>query len=348
MSDSLTLARQFREALLRRDAAAQAEVLRAYERIWKKLSAEIERVVTQIQARGNAPSLIFEQRRLQQLQHQVAKEINGVAATASEVTLREQARVVEQAREHSTRLMQAAGPRLSVNFASLAREELQHLIGVAQDGSPVADVFKAVGREMGLASGDVIKNGLIEGLALGQNPKRIAAVIRDKVRGIQGQRERDPKVVQRLNTNVRQSILGSYREATRLGYAANSELLSGWVWTAVRSATTCIVCWAMDGRVFPADQPLVSHVNCRCVMRPLLPGQSPGQLGPEAFGKLERGVQKDILGDLAFSAYELGQVKLDDFVGIRTDDRWGDSRFRRGLEEIIGKAEVQKLRKKQK
>jgi len=38
MSDALILARQFRASLLRRDAAAQAEILRAYEAIWTKLT----------------------------------------------------------------------------------------------------------------------------------------------------------------------------------------------------------------------------------------------------------------------------------------------------------------------
>jgi len=37
-------------------------------------------------------------------------------------------------------------------------------------------------------------------------------------------------------------------------------------------------------------------------------------------------------------------VELKDFVGIRSDQRWGDSRFRRSLEDIIGKATVKKLR----
>jgi len=98
----------------------------------------------------------------------------------------------------------------------------------------------------------------------------------------------------------------------------------------------------------PAGEPLVSHITCYCVARPLLPGQSPGESGPAGFANLEPGVQKAILGDLAFSAYESGLVELGDFVGVATDPQWGDSRFRKGLEQIIGKAEVQKLRKLQK
>ena len=349
MSDALILARQFRANLLRRDAAAQAEVLRAYETVWEKLSDEIERVASQLQKKGSSPSLLFEQNRLGQLQDELAAEILDVAKKAGKITLREQSKVVDLAREHSARLMKAAATdaRVRISFASLAKDEIRHLVGVMQDGSPVAQAFRKLGQQMGLESAEPIKKALIEGMALGRNPRSIAAAVRREVDAgfTPGRVTRsDPRVVRVLNMGIRHQVLGAYREATRLNYEDNKKLLSGWVWTATRSATTCVICWAMDGTIFPADEPFVSHVNCRCVMRPLLPGQTPGQLGPAAFNKLEPGVQKEILGDLAFKAYDSGMVKLEDFVGVRSDPRWGDSRIRLGLENIIGKPNVEKLR----
>jgi hypothetical protein len=348
MKDVLTLARQFRAELLANDADAQAAVLRAYDALWQGLNAEIERVVTQIQAKGSSPSLLFQRQRLEQLQHELADEINRVAGTASEITLRNQARVVEWARSHSLQMMESAGrtARLRFNFSNLATDEIRHLIGIARDGSPVRNIFNEIARSLSIESGEAIKNALIEGMALGSNPRRIAAAVRKQVDG-GPDRELNPRTVTRLNAAVRQEVLGAYREATRLSYQDNAKVLAGWIWTATRSATTCIICWAMDGTVFPADAPLISHVNCRCVMRPLLPGQSPGETGADAFAKLARGVQKDILGDLAFAAYEDGLLELKDFVGIMSSERWGDSRFRRGLDDIIGKSTVHKLRLKQ-
>lgn len=350
MSDALILARHFRASLLRRDAAAQAEILRAYEDIWKKLSVEIERIAARIAAGGNSPSLLFEQNRLQQLQGQLAVEINDVAAKAGAVTVREQARVVDLARAHSLRLMQAAAserPRVRANFASLAKDELRHLVGVMRDGSPVAEAFRKLGQQMGLDSAEPVKRALLQGMALGSNPRRIAAAVRREVDGnFQPGRvtRSDPRAVRMLNLGVREQVMGAYREATRLGYAENQRLLGGWVWTSTRSATTCVLCWGRDGDIFPASTPFISHVSCRCVPRPLLPGQSPGQSGEDAFAKLEVGVQRDILGDTAFSAYESGMLNLKDFIGIRTDLRWGDSLYRRSLEDILGRGVVRKLR----
>lgn len=349
MSDSIILARQFRASLLRRDAAAQAEVLRAYESIWKKLTADIERVAEKIKAAGNSPSLLFEKDRLQQLQDELAIEIGQVARKAGAITTREQADVIELARAHSVRLMQAAATdkRVRINFARLPKDELHHLVGVMQDGTPVAQAFRKLAKSMGIESGEAVKSALLEGMATGANPRRIAAAVRRQVdEGFTPGRvtRSDPRVVRALNIGVRHQVLGAYREATRLNYERNQRLLSGWVWTATRSATTCVICWAMDGKVFPPGEPLVSHLNCRCVMRPLLPGQKAGEPGADAFRKLEPGVQREILGDLAFNAYDSGMVKLEDFVGMKTDLRWGDSRYRLGLEDILGKANVQKLR----
>lgn len=350
MSDSLTLALKFRQALLRREAAAQEEIIRAYEGIWKDLTIEIERVAGKLQAGGNSPSLLFEQGRLKELQDQLAIEISDVAQKAGAITTREQAQFVELARAHSVRLMEAGANEIKairVNFASLAKDELRHLVGVMQDASSVAGAFRKLGQQIGLDSAEPVKRALLRGMALGSNPRQIAAAVRREVDvGFQPGRvtRSDPRAVRLLNMGIREQVMGAYREASRLTYDENKKLLGGWAWTAKRSATTCIICWAMDGQVFPADAPLVSHVSCHCVMRPLLPGQDSGETGPDAFNKLERGVQKEILGDLAFNAYDSGMVQLKDFVGTGSDMRWGDFRFRRGLEDIIGKSTVQKMR----
>jgi SPP1 gp7 family putative phage head morphogenesis protein len=348
MSDALIMARQFRDALLLRDAAAQAEVLRAYETIWKKLAGEIERIARQIQTEGSSPTLIFQQGRLQSLQDQLAIEIERVASVAGRITVTQQSGVVAAARTQAVSLMKAAGRDAGAraSFATLATDEVTHLVGIAQDGSPVAGLFKHLAKVLKLESGDVIKDELIKGMALGSNPRAIATAIRRSVDAKENGAE-DPRMVRRLNMAVREQVIGAYTEVTRLSYQKNARLLEGWVWTAKRSATTCIVCWAMDGEIFPASEPKASHIGCRCVMRPLLPGQSPGELGPDAFAKLETGVQKSILGDTAYSAYESGMVELKDFVGIRSDFRWGDSRYRRSLEDIIGRATARKLRSRE-
>lgn len=345
MSDALILARQFRAALLQRDAAAQMQILRAYEQIWTRLSGEIERVVQQIQDAGTSPALVFEQERLQQLQDKLAIEIDRLVSFTSNLTVKNQSAVVAAARVQAAQLMRAAGRDAGarVSFASLANDELAHLIGRAQDGSPVRGMYHQLARLMKLESGEVVREEVQTGLVLGKNPRAIARAIRQKVDDQQNAQS-DPRLVRRLNTAVRQEVLGAYREATRLGYEENKHLLGGWVWTSTRSATTCVLCWAMDGKVFPAGESMVSHLNCRCVMRPLLPGQSPGQLGTDAFGRLERGVQRDILGESALSAYESNMLTLDDFVGFRSDLRWGDSRYRRSLEDILGRATARQLR----
>lgn len=327
------LARRFRAALLRREAAAQSAVLAAYEAVWQRLEAELLRVAAAV-AEGGV-SALFERERLRRLQDHLAEAILELAAEAALFTQIEQNAVIELATRHAPELLQAAAHGARATFARLPVDALKHLVGVAQDGSPVSEVFAQVGREMGLASAEPLKQALIEGVALGEHPHKMAARVRAAVDAKGDNPQRDPAVVRRLNLNYREQVLGAYREATRLNYEANARVLAGWRWLATRDPRTCVICWAMDGTVFPADAPMVKHIACRCVMAPLVNGADAGETGPEAFAKLAPGFQQQILGASGYEAYARGDLELHDLIATRHHERWGDSLYRRGLEDVL-------------
>ena len=298
MSDVLQLALKFRAALLRREAAAQRAMLDAYKAVWEKLAEEVAKAGGQVAAAGGeaTPAQLFVERRLQKLQDQLAVAINSLAAAASRRTQSEQSAVIRLAREHAAALLARAGRGantargVAVTFARLPESALTHLVGVAQDGSPVDQLFARIAREMSLESKQVVKRSLVQGVALGWHPNRITAHVRRQVDDTGDNPQRDPKAVRRLNGVMRQQVLGAYREASRLSYEEHKDVLAGWRWTAARGPRTCVICWAMDGTIFPTDTPLQSHPNCRCVMVPVRHGEAARESGAEAFAGLEEGV----------------------------------------------------------
>jgi SPP1 gp7 family putative phage head morphogenesis protein len=333
----LQLAQRFKDWLLKRESRAQAQMLTAYEAAWTRISAEIERLTAEIEQQGGGTGKLFEQERLRAIQDALAQEIVKLAEQASRRTRGEQARVIGAARDHAMRMMEraASDAGVRVRLAGLPKGALEHLVGMAQDGSPLDDLFKQLARDMGAESKDVLKNALIQSVAMGQNPRQAAAYVRRQVDAKGDNPQRDPRIVRKLNSTYRQSVFTSAREANRESYKANSRVVRKWRWLATHDAHTCVVCWAMDGQEFDVDTPFASHINCRCTTVPVIEGDPKPETGPEAFAKLEPGFQKQILGESAYQAYKEGRVRLQDFVGERHSDRWGASLYRRGLADIL-------------
>jgi SPP1 gp7 family putative phage head morphogenesis protein len=335
--------RRFRQWLYDGEARAQTEVLRAYEVAWKAIAEELAKVTSQAGASSEEVtprSFAPEQMRLRELERQIVKEIRKVGRVASNVTMREQERLVKAAERQSARLIESklntgSAVEVGATFNKLPADVINNLVGAASDGSPVRESFDRLAGDLGLATGERVKTALVQGAALGMNPTEIARHVRREVDAKGDNQMRQPAVVRRLNQTVRTESYRALREATRASYEA-SGVTELWRWVSALSPTTCVVCWAMHGKMFPLDVPLESHIACRCVMVPVLDPNEPFETGPERFAKLEHGFQKQVLGETAFEAYQDGRVKLEDLVGIRASERWGRSRYRRSLKEING------------
>ncbi len=333
--------RRFRRWLSDREARAQAEVLRAYEAAWKAIAEELAKITSQQEASSDgdaSPSLAPEQLRLRELERQIVEEIRKVGRVAAEVTLREQARLVQAAERYAARLIESQldtgiAAEVAANFNRLPTDVINNIVGAASDGSPVRESFDRLARDLGLETGERVKTALVRGAALGLNPTEIARRVRREADATGDNPMRQASVVRRLNQTVRTESYRALREATRASYQA-SEVTQGWRWISALAPSTCTLCWAQHGKVFPLDVPLESHIACRCVMVPVLDPDESFETGPEKFAKLEAGYQKQILGESAFEAYRDGRIKIEDLVGVRDSARWGRSRYRRSLKEI--------------
>lgn len=64
--------------------------------------------------------------------------------------------------------------------------------------------------------------------------------------------------------------------------------------------------------------------------------------GEELFARMTPAQQDAKLGQAAGAAYRAGAVKLIDFVGVRRDPDWGDTRYVKSLRQVVGDSEAKR------
>lgn len=337
--------RRFRAALLRREQAAASAMVTRYGQAWTAISGSLTVVTDQIvAARGRGEvvnqSWLDQQDRLRKLRAQVETELTEFGRFASDVTRQNQVDAIRAATVNAERaaMMKAAmadadaasGYQVSGQaqiqgiWSRLPTGAMEDLAGFSADGSPLATLFQSLGAETGTA----MEEALARSLAMGLNPRQIAA----EVRRATGMGLNRALLISRTET------LRAYRETTSRTLEANAELLRGWVWVSGLGKRSCPACWAMHGTEHPVTEKLTGHPACRCVMVPFVKGTQHGvRKGSEVFTTLPEADKEAILGKSAYKAYHAGAATLDDFVGVKHSDLWGDHHYTRSLRSVLGK-----------
>lgn len=330
-----------RRELLRLERGAASEMVRVYGGIWQRLQRELNSLLEEynaaLEANGEiSPSWVYEHDRLHNLQRQVEAELRRFADYAEARIVANERAAVQAAGQHFQEVLAASSSRPGVvaRWDRLPTPAIEDLVGFTANGSPLRTLLD----ELGLAASEAVRSGLIEGLALGQNPREIARRIRGEFGG---------DLVRALRIS-RTETLRSYREATRRNYQANSDIIAGWRWLCAKQPRTCAMCLAMDGSFHTLDEHLDDHPNGRCAMVPVLKGEEGAppvwETGSEWLDKQPEAVQRKVLGNAGYEAYKAGAVTLTDFVGQRKSREWGTTRYAKSLKEIVGAEEARDWR----
>ena len=318
MPDILDIADQFRRALLRRERKAAVRLISAYDHVWIRLERELAKLTAQIQearARGEIVNQFWlvRQERYFALLQQVGAEMSKFADVAETTITRQQESAAKAGLRDSVALMDAVAERAGVRtaFNKLPVAAVENLVGTLGNGSPLRTLLDQIPR----AGRQIVEQSLIEGIALGRNPRAIARQIEA---GLEGNKVR-------ALTIARTETLRAYRQASIQSYQANADTVTGYYWRSSRSRRSCAACTALDGIFFPLTQPMRPHVRCRCVMIPGIKGVEVDR-GVDWFKKQPADVRRSILGtNKAFEAVQTGQIKLEDLVGLQRGGQWGDS-----------------------
>ena len=176
-----------------------------------------------------------------------------------------------------------------------------------------------------------VKSVLVRGVAVGENPRRAATRMVDRL-----ERAIDLGRV-RAQVIARTEILDAYRAAQRAQDSANSDVVTGWVWTAELSTRTCPSCWGMHGTVHPlTESGPDDHQQGRCTSIPatktwrelgfsLIEPESVVPDAEDVFSRLSPDEQRLVMGPERLDLLQSGRVGFSDLATRRSTDGWRDS-----------------------
>ena len=327
MATPLEVAEQFRKRILANERQSAMRLVRAYGGVYQQILPQIEALTLELEATPNVSLWKkVKLRRLKDLKRQIELEVSRFS-TFMEGDLREGIfRSIDLGGQYSRAMVGAFVPGVRIRWNKLSSEAIEMLLGFMSEGSSLRQSLDALGP--GVA--DLVAETLTKSLALGMNPRRIAA----ELRGAVGQ-----GLTWALRTS-RTTQLYAYREATRANYVANGDVVQGWRWLAAKDRRTCLACLAMDGREFPLSQPLEDHWNGRCTMVPVLIGMERVQFetGREWFEKQPEAVQQAMMGKAKWEAWQNKQFEFEQLSVRKPDRAWGHMRFEATLKELLGEA----------
>lgn len=161
----------------------------------------------------------------------------------------------------------------------------------------------------------------------GTGARAIARSLRDSVEGM---------LISDANTLVRTLQLTAWRDAETVYRMANADILSYQVRIADLSGC-CLSCLSLHGTILPLDARIDDHPNGLCTSISMVRGMERDiQSGADYFAGLSEAQKRERMGDANYAAYQAGKVQLQDFVGKREDDVFGEQLYELSLKGVLG------------
>jgi SPP1 gp7 family putative phage head morphogenesis protein len=168
---------------------------------------------------------------------------------------------------------------------------------------------------------------ILEGVAQGFNPRKIAEEIQGAFGGGLTDALRNTRTVQ----------LYAYRDSARANYMASDGIVTGWVWFAELDADVCEACAAEHGSIHDLDETLDGHYNCRCAALPYIEGLT-GDIssGEDWFNGLSESDQAAWMGPGKYDAWQQGKFEFGDLSKVVPNDVFGPMTVPSTLGELVG------------
>lgn len=335
----LESARRFRQQLLARERRAASAMVRYYGETWRGLQPEIRQLrseIEQMHAAGeDTPAWFVRQtERLESIRDQAQGELLRFSEYADDAIRGAEREAIAAAERDAPALMGAAYPPdapITIRFDRMPREAVENLVGFLQDGSPLKGLLdEAVG-----AAVDDFTSTMVTGMAAGWNPRRLARALRS---------EFGMGLTQALKISRTEQIR-AYSTATLHAYQT-SNVVTGWERLAALSPRTCMACILLDGKRYGLNEPMDDHVQGRCAMIPItksykemdIAAPEPTfqrELGRDWFLRQGQSVQRQMLGDKMYDAWQDDRFELSAIPHLTTSTVWGNSWTPKTLAELV-------------
>lgn len=323
-------AERFRNQALARERAAATRMVRAYARVYRALDGQVEALELATRGRDLTPNQIRRLSVMATLRAQIVEQVNRFGVYAEQEVLDAMTREIGAGLTDSQALVLAhfdidylrqqgingglVQAEIRNAWNRLPVEAIENIVGMTGEDSPLHD---ALVNRLGPELADHAVNELVNGIALGRNPRVTA-------RRIMG------AGLTWAMTTARTAQLNAYREASHQSYRANRDVVSGWIWHAEMGPRTCISCLAKHGSRHSVDERLEDHHNGRCTQIPIVPlARKMGLPEPQIpdseawFNAQSEAVQKRIMGKGLLEGYKSGQWGFRELTTTYEDHVYG-------------------------
>ena len=317
--------------MLEREGVAISRMQRAYRAATKASITELQALEERIaerEANGEPRSATIEWMRQRIISNieELGQNLKKFSVEGAQITADGQLEAAILANEASVGMVEAAAGRkpagvtLGTSWTALPDETLQTFVGMAGDGSPLAELFDTIPQVVT----DAMQLSLVQGISLGEGPRTVARRL-----------QRVAMIGQsRAETIARTEMVRASREAQRQLYTQNPAV-QGYRRQATQDARVCLACLALSGTLHKTDEIMPSHPNCRCVMVPAtmswaeitgdssIPDTRPEVATPERIlAGLSEADKLAIMGPARFELYKNGKPLLD-MVRVKQNQDWG-------------------------
>lgn len=317
MPDVVSMAAQFRTALLADDEAAQESMLDRWLVVEQALLEQMTALATRLlelkaEGREVTPSQLFQIDRYQSLLAQLDLQLRRYQATAAASIDQTQRQFALLGIDQADQLIGAVGG-VRGTFSSLNPAAVENIVALARAGQPLDALMEAA---YPLAA-QGMTDQLIAGTALGWNPRRTAYAMRDE--GLsQG--------LNHLLLVARDQQIRSWRTANLQTYRSNPRVLQ-YMRICAKQPRTCLACLALDGTLYPTSEMMPTHPQCRCALVPVVTGfpLPKFQTGEMWFRDQSPAMQQSMMGPGRYELWTQGTINFRDLATVRENPTWGPS-----------------------
>lgn len=307
------------------------QIVARWAQAWAAVAPELEAATAELTAQATrgrvSGAAVARHARLQAAVDALAATVRQAAVDAGTTITADLDRVLDHT-ARSTRAQIGAQLPATVR-AGLAQASPAQITAVL---TRATGQIESLTRPLGDLVREAVKDALVRGVVVGDNPRRAAA------RMVAAVRQPVDLSLARALTIARTETLDAHRAAQQATEAANADVLGGWVWLTRLDKRTCRACLAMNGREFPTTEPgPQGHQNCRCARMPKtrswaelgFPGvKEPPSLVPDAdrwFRALPEGDQRRILGRAGYEQWAAGDYPVSSWAVRRDNPGWRPS-----------------------
>lgn len=295
-SEVMRLIQIQKRKLLEREADQMVAMARRWLEVEQALEAEMLKTIASLEGETMVTeAMVLRNVRFQNLMYQARNQFAKYSDYLEETMMKAQEQNLAFGISNAMLILQAglleAG--LGITFDKLNVNAIDMMIGYAADGSPLRELLMQSYGE----SVNGMLNALIEGLAKGMNPTKIARAMTDGF-GVG---------YARALTIARTEIMRSYRMGSLEQYR-NSGVVTQYKRISMKDRKVCLGCLFADGQVYDTADEFSEHPNGRCLIIPWVRGapEPTWETGAEWFERQNTDAQKEILGQARFATWQNG------------------------------------------